>query len=156
MTSILSNKKFLKILYLVVFCELFYLITWSVRHHPHQYVFFNPLYKKFTLYKFELDYWGLSNRSALEFILKDSKKENIKVAAVSWTSLENSLLIMNKNQRKRIEIIYDVKRADYVIDNYRKKKVRSPYKKIINNEFEKIHDLIIDKQIINSIFKKKN
>ena len=63
---------------------------------------------------------------------------------------------MNKNQRKRIEIIYDVKRADYVIDNYRKKKVRSPYKKIINNEFEKIHDLIIDKQIINSIFKKKN
>ena len=98
-----------------------FLIFWSFKNHPHQYVFFNPLYKNFTLKKFELDYWGLSNRSSLEYIIRYSKKDIIKVAAISWTSLDNSLLILKKSKKDKIEVVHDLREADFVIDNYRKK-----------------------------------
>ena len=102
-----------------------------------------------------MDYWGVSNRSALEFILNSTRLDNIKVAAISWTSLENTLLILEKKERDRIKIVHDINEADYLIDNYRKKSIRTSYDKIINDKFEKIHDIVIDKKVINSIFKKK-
>lgn len=152
---VITNQKFLRVVYLIIFFELSFLIIWSIKYHPYQYVFFNPVYQKLTLGKFELDYWGVSNRSALEFILNSTRLDNIKVAAISWTSLENTLLILEKKERDRIKIVHDINEADYLIDNYRKKSIRTSYDKIINDKFEKIHDIVIDKKVINSIFKKK-
>ena len=70
--------------------------------------------------KFQLDYWGISNRSSLEYILK-KEKDKIKVATVSFTLLEDSLRVLDETGRNKISIVHNLKEADYVVDNYRKK-----------------------------------
>ena len=46
-------------------------ITFSmIKHHPFQNVYFNMLAGKEIEKKFEMDYWGLSNKQALDYILK--------------------------------------------------------------------------------------
>ena len=151
----LSNKNIIKFFYIIVSFEIMFLIFWSFKNHPHQYVFFNPLYKNFTLKKFELDYWGLSNRSSLEYIIRYSKKDIIKVAAISWTSLDNSLLILKKSKKDKIKVVHDLREADFVIDNYRKKWDKKIDYTILNEKYKKIFDLVIDERIINTIYERK-
>ena len=45
--------------------------------HPHQYLYFNNIFVKNGLKKFEKDYWGLSNKIVLEEFLKKNKKVKI-------------------------------------------------------------------------------
>ena len=153
--SNLKNKKLINFLYILVLTEMLFLIHWNFKNHPHQYVFFNPFFKSFTSGKFELDYWGLSNRSSLEFIANHSKKDKNKVATISFTSLENSLLILDVKTRNKILIVRDLNQADFVIDNYRKKWDKVDGSEFLNTNFEKIFDLSIDDRIINTVYKKR-
>ena len=57
-----------------------------IKDHPHQNVYFNFLAGKNIQTKFELDYWGLSNKQALEYILKNDSKNIIK-DRLSWTHI---------------------------------------------------------------------
>ena len=104
----------------------------------------------------ELDYWGVSNRSSLEFISKTDNRNKIKIATISFASLENSLRIMNKNDRKKLLIVHDFNHADYAIDSYRKKWSKLPNLKLFKTKFKKIYDLKVDDNIINSIYKGEN
>ena len=57
-----------------------------VRYHPYQNVYFNVLAgrdMKDIKKNFELDYWGLSYREALEYIVKNDKNKSIKITRVS-------------------------------------------------------------------------
>ena len=143
------------ILFLFFFIEISYSCFWIYKYHPHQYVFFNPLFKNYVYEKIELDYWGLTNRSALEFISNSDERNEIKIATVSFTSLENTLYIMNKNDRKKFIVVHDLYRADYVIDNYRKKWNKTPGIDLMEKKFKKIYDLKIDGVIISSIYKEE-
>ena len=42
--------------------------------HPYQNIYFNSLVKNKANKYFEIDYWGLANHEAIEFIIDDSKK----------------------------------------------------------------------------------
>ena len=140
----------------IVFFEMLFLAHWNFKNHPYQNVFFNPVFKSYAKNNFDLDYWGLSNRSALEYIIKYDDKEIIKVSRVSFTSLETSLLILQKEQINRIRIVSDLKKADYVIDNYRKdwKKIKNI--ELLGTKFVKLHDIKVDDIVINTIYKKIN
>ena len=50
---------------------------------------------------FELDYWGLSNKQAFEYILANDSKKIIKIGSAGPISLENSLQILNIYKRKQ-------------------------------------------------------
>jgi len=151
--EVIKISRLKNILFLFFFIELIYSCFWIYKYHPHQYVFFNPLFKNYVYEKIELDYWGLSNRSALEFISNSDERNEIKIATVSFTSLENTLYIMNKNDRKKFIVVHDLYSADYVIDNYRKKWNKTPGIDLMETEFKKIYDLKIDGVIISSIYK---
>ena len=152
------RKKVFKIaIFSIIFFEIFFFCYWNFKHHPYQYVFFNPLFKNLAKNNFDLDYWGLSNKDALEYIIENDSKDVIKVSKISFTSLENSLLIMKKKKVDRIMIVNDLKNADYVTDNYRKKgwgKVENI--ELLETKFVKIHDIIVNNIIINTIYKKMN
>ena len=64
---------------------------------------------------------------------------------------------MKKNDADRIKIVDDIKSADYVTDNYRKKswgKIKNI--ELLEKEFVKVYDIIIDGIVINTIYKRIN
>ena len=156
--NIMFRKKIFKAaVFSIVFFEIFYLGYWNFKNHPYQYVFFNPIFKNYSKNNFDLDYWGMSNKDAIEYILENDNRELIKISRISFTSLENSLLIMQKDKADRVRIINDLENSDYVTNNYRKKswgKIKNI--DLLNAKFIKVHDIVVDNVIINTIYKKMN
>ena len=87
------------------------------RGHPHQCVYFNALVKRPVFGRFELDYWGLSSRAGLEYILDADPSESIPVALANQTGVYN-LLILPPRERARIRIV-PLEEASYYIAHYR-------------------------------------
>ena len=76
--------------------NLTYLVYWNYKFHPHQYVYFNLLFKKNFHQNLDMDYMGLSNRSAIEYIINNNTNYPIKIGTKSFSSLENSSLILTE------------------------------------------------------------
>jgi hypothetical protein len=91
---------------------------WMVRAHPLQNVYFNVFAGADHNSRFELDYWGLANRHALEFLLNYQPAGPIAVAAHSFTPLSFSALILQPNERERLQFEPDKAMPHYLINNY--------------------------------------
>ena len=89
-----------------------------VRAHPYQNVYFNVLAGKDWKSHFDLDYWGLCNRRALEFILEHDSRPAIRVWRGSRMPLEISLHMVEQADRARIQVVRNEAEADYIITNY--------------------------------------
>jgi hypothetical protein len=147
------KKKFFYnfLIFILIFFNLSYNLYWSIKYHPHQYVFFNFISKNYAFKNFDLDWWGISHKSALKFILSESKKEKINVFAEGFTSLKDSYLFLNDNEKKRI-MISNFENADYIID-IKMKRLRAN-NDILNSDFKLISEIIVNNQPISSIYKK--
>ena len=151
---IIKNTIIIKFLFIIVFLELIFLSIWNYKNHPYQFVYFNPIFKSLTKNNFELDYWGISNRSVLEQIFHINEKNDFKVATISYTSLYDSLRILDPKIRGKISIVYDLNDAGYVIDNHRKKWSSTPGEENLEKNFSIIYSLIVDGNVINTVYKK--
>ena len=80
-------------------------------------VYFNHLAGNDVGNKFEIDYWGLSNRTAIEHIAKNDLRNIIKIAGESNTRLQYTFYILNDSIKKRFKIV-NYKEADYIISVY--------------------------------------
>ena len=69
---------------------------------------------------YELDYWGLSNFNALQYLLKNEKSEYIEVGTISFASIEIPMLILNDKDWKKIKPVPAAKKPKYLIDNKNK------------------------------------
>ena len=115
--------------------------------HPYQNIYFNSVFTtlvKNIHKKFEIDYWGLTGKKALENILSLEKNENsVSVAVASYLPLDISKKLLNKNDRKRIKIVgQDYLNADYIYTNFTSevdKKFDNKYE--IPSNFKKIYSL---------------
>lgn len=125
-----------------------------VRTHPYQYAYFNFLAGKNVERNFEVDYWGLSNKQAIEYILS-SESETYKIYAASNMDLYSSKLIFDANEKKKIEIVAKKNEADFIITNRRfwSGDLNASFAKIPDN-FEIFKEIRTDKAIIVSIYKK--
>jgi hypothetical protein len=72
--------------------------------------------------RFELDYWGSSYMNGLEWILKDSKSDTIRLN--HRQPLEYNTLILSKADRRRIIFPDDEATFDYYIEVFRE----NPYR----------------------------
>ena len=149
-------KKKLSYLYLIISIFLIHIVFNMIKDHPYQNTYFNFLAGKNIEQNFELDYWGLSNKQALEYILKKDDQQKINIGSATPISLTNSIMILSQKNRNRINISENNK-ADYIIDNYtnwhgkyKKKQYIIPDNFIINNE------IIVSGKKIVSIYKKIN
>ena len=125
-----------------------------IKDHPYQNVYFNFLSGKNVETKFELDYWGLSNKQALEFILKNDSKPIINIGAAGPISLENSKQILSPLDKNRITISENIK-SDYIIDNYINwygKYKKSRHK--VPNNFKLYKEIFVSGKRIISIYKR--
>lgn len=92
--------------------------VWMVKNHPHQNVYFSIYKDDSVRQKFELDYWGLSYKQGLEFILKDSDKPQIKVYPANLPGRTN-LYMLPPDQRDRLVYVRSMAEADYFLTEYR-------------------------------------
>ena len=125
-----------------------------LKDHPHQNVYFNFIAGKNIETKFELDYWGLSNKQALEYILENDNKDTIRIGAAGPISIENSKQILSSADRYRIIISENIE-SDYIIDNYinwygayKKRRHKIP------NNFKIYKEIFVSGKRIISIYKR--
>jgi hypothetical protein len=116
-----------------------------IRYHPFQNVYFNFLAGNQVRGKFDLDYWGLSYRQALEFIVKNDKRHNIKLATYETIDIVNNATMLNDHDYRRL-LLTDVQHADYFLTNYRLSAQQYEY----SNE---VFSISINETKIMSVFK---
>ena len=122
-------------------------IIWILRNHPYENVYFNFFVKE-PYQQFDLDWWGLSNNEQIKFILENDKRKTVTVMAVSGTSLEATRknMLSNENMKKLI-VVYNIKDANYLINNYINNK------KDYSNIYKKINEISVSGKPINTLYK---
>ena len=112
-----------------------------------------PSQKYFS--KFEKDYWGISNRDALRFILSEDKRDKITIVGVQNSRIDFSLMMLSENEKKRIDLkkFDEVKKAniDYYISHFNDEYDTSYY---INNGYKIFNEIQVNKKNINIVFTK--
>lgn len=116
--------------------------------HPYQNIYFNILAGKNLREKFDLDYWGLSNRQALEFILSTDRRVIVPVWSNNFPKLDVAMKSLSFEGRNRLKVVDQVVDADYVVNNYR----LDPIDYSHNGLFIKIKDIYSDNEIIVTVF----
>jgi hypothetical protein len=94
--------------------------VFMITNHPHQNVYFNQLAgpdMQSVKQNYDMDYWGLSFRSALEYIARTDSSEHILVMASNRTGEWNALMLPPKDQN-RITFVTDIHKAQYYVGNY--------------------------------------
>jgi len=110
-----------RLVYLIVtVVSLGMIATVMIVQHPYQNVFFNkfsgnPLTLKD---RFELDYWGLSYRKALEYLLSIDNGSRIVLYVANYPGIANTYLLP-QSARKRLVFTDNPAQARYFITNFR-------------------------------------
>jgi hypothetical protein len=92
-----------------------------VRDHPHQYVYFNRLAGPSLAAikeQYELDYWGVSCRQGLEFLVRHDAAPTIRVFACSAPAMVNSYLL-TAPERQRLQFVDRPADAAYIVSHFR-------------------------------------
>jgi len=148
-------SKFFKFKYLIYLIMPFIIYTfiWMSKNHPYQYVYFNALVNNIDK-KFELDYWGTSNKDTLTFIVKHDNSKKINIFVNSVSEYYFSSLMLTEKDKKRLNFVDDISKADYLVTNHYYQK-GNPVK--INEDLKKKYKLLnqvtVDNLAINSVYK---
>jgi len=100
-----------------------------IQYHPYQNVYFNGLMdldKESAFKDLDLDYWGLSYRKGLEYILKNDKDEAIKICVANPPGVYNAD-ILHSDERKRLQYMERASGAKYFLTNHRWHREEYPY-----------------------------
>ena len=151
-------SKYFKFKYLLIIIVPFLIYTsyWMFKNHPYQFVYFNKFAGKNVPEKFELDYWGVSNKNSLSYISNIDKRKKINIFIKSVSPYEFSSLILNENDRDRLIFTKDLDEAEFLVTNHY---YQNGNPIIINNKLKKDFDLVkeikVDNLTINSVYRKK-
>ena len=90
-------------------------------NHPYQYAYFNVLTEREDRQLYDTDYWGVSTRDALDYILcHDNSNEMVQI---SWGTDSTRLLLINAynvmpyERGMKIDLVYDYDDAEYIVVN---------------------------------------
>ncbi|MES2179431.1 MAG: glycosyltransferase family 39 protein [Gemmatimonadota bacterium] len=96
-------------------------VSFMYRNHPFEHLYFNRFAGKDMLevkQRYELDYWGLSYRQLLEYIVRSDSSPVIRVHTANFPGMVNSIMLRPADQR-RVRFVPPSEYADYFITNYR-------------------------------------
>lgn len=120
-----NNKKIIVFIFFLSF-----LLIVMIRYHPYQYAYANVLAgpgMNRAKVDSALDYWGLSYKQALEYILRTDKDKTIKICVADITGIFNTSILRPKD-RDRLMYVKNPGEAKYFLTNYRWQKGAYPYK----------------------------
>jgi len=121
---------------------------WMYVAHPMQNVYFNWLAGKNWTGRWEVDYWGLSNRQALQYIANIDERQLIRIWPGSNTPLYYALKVLPEKDRNRLAITSFEDEADYVVTNYHGN--NADYQ--LEKNYRLIKDWLIQDELIYSIY----
>jgi len=127
--------------------------AWMMRAHPYQNVYFNFLVGADWKSKFDVDYWGMSNLNALQYISRADQSPNIKIWPASYLNLRPALTLLDPQDQSRIQLADQKEGADYIMSKYRNSPKISPYIKLC---FDKFYEIKAGNEIIFSVFRSNN
>lgn len=124
-----------------------FLVTgmWVVRNHPYEYVYFNPLFRRYAFSNFDLDYWAMTELECYQYILENDSGENIKV--ISFTPA-CSPDILSEGEPSRMTEVSAWDRAEWVIDD------GSGFEG--QDSFECVKSILVDGHAIRNVWKRKS
>ena len=145
--------------FIIVSLCLVLIVYKMIVYHPYQNIYFNNFFNKNAHEKFEVDYWGLTGKKFLEYILfLEKNKKLIKIGTASFLPLERTTKLLSEKDRKKISIVgQNFQDADYLYTNFISevdKNSNDKYK--IPNNFSKIDEFILNSTIVYQVFKKNN
>jgi hypothetical protein len=124
-----------------------FILVKMIRMHPFQQVYFNALVNKANMeQKYDLDYWGLSYKQALEYLLKTDKSPSIKYYANNLPGKLNKEM-MPFADRSRLQAV-PLEEATYFLTEYRFHPRPYPYR-------TEVYTIRVDGMKIMSVFKIK-
>jgi Dolichyl-phosphate-mannose-protein mannosyltransferase len=99
------SQRYKSVMVSIIVFSIFFVSYSMIRSHPYQNVYFNELVPKgeFLQSLFELDYWGLSYREGLEYILSHDDEDAIRVGGAT-SSVGKNRLILQKADRERLRV----------------------------------------------------
>jgi len=133
-------------------------ITWNivnlVRLHPQQQVYFNPIVTE-PLEQFEQDYWGVSTKQAMDKLLEIIPKDQpSRVFAYDFPAYCNYRMLKQTNGR--LSFVWEQDKANYFIDNFRRKEHIEAYLKRRGPYANPIHIISSQGSPVVGIFKLDN
>jgi hypothetical protein len=104
-------------------------VVFMVNNHPYEYIYFNRLAgDPATLReRFDLDYWGLSYKQAIDYVMAHDKRDYFEMSAVGPPALYVDF-VLPPEQASRVRFS-GMDRADYFLTNYRWHPDDFPYPK---------------------------
>ena len=149
-----SKKLSLRYLIILIAPFLLYTSIWMIKNHPYQFVYFNKFAGENIGNSFDVDYWGVSNKSALTYIVSNDKKDRLKIYVSSNSPYHFSSLLMDKNNRKRLKFVNNVSDADFLVTNHFYQKGNPAFiNQKLKKKFKLFKEFKVDDIIINSIYK---
>lgn len=105
-------------------------VRWMIVNHPHQQVYFNTLAGDGNMLaddgpRFELDYWALSYREGLEYLLERDDSDVIEVATANMPGGLSGRLL-DPADRSRLRFV-ELEDATYLLSNFRFLREYRPY-----------------------------
>jgi len=142
----------------IVLISIIYNLKFLINYHPFQSLYFNSFLSNKTINGFEGDYHGLSSKHFFQKILKNDKREKIKIGVASHTPLQRGLEAFSFDIQSKFEIVgQEYEKADYIYKNNISEvdaKLNKKYE--VPKNFSKIYELKINKLIVYEIFKLKD
>jgi len=149
-----------KLFLLVIFFQCFLNLYFIYKSHPVQNVYFNSIFKNYVKDKLPIDYWGVGNKTTVDYLL--TKDENVKLSVASYSNLFNITSFTKNNKKSYNEnlVIFGTAKkfknnSDYIFTNYfydRNPINIESYR--IPEGFHSYYKLIIDDILVNEVFKK--
>ena len=105
------------------------------KSHPQEHVYANILAghnMEWVKDRGALDYWGLSYKEALDYILENDKRDSIKLRVPNPPGKLNAFLLQPE-EKKRLRYVKDPLKANYILTNYRNDfyRIKFSWKKLI-------------------------
>ena len=104
-------------------------VGFMVVNHPFEHLYFNRFAGRDMMevkQRFEFDYWGLSYRKALEYIVRSDTSRLIRVRVINFPGVMNALMLDDRDRRRLFFTASDAD-ADYFVSNYRFHPQAYPY-----------------------------
>ncbi len=139
---------------LYAFCMASFIASgiWMVKNHPYEGTYFNPVVRKFSVYLFVKDYWRLSTKEILDYIVKDTPEGPLHLWA-DGAKYSCTLYDLNKADRDRItdsDYGYGGP-ADYIVVN----DIFSAMDIQIFPYYDDVYDVMMDGVKLASVFKRQ-
>jgi hypothetical protein len=105
------------ILSLVILASMVNTMNFMIVNHPYQYLYFNRLAgsnMEEIQSNYEMDYWGVSYRKALEYIVQNDPSPLIKIVETT-NSLKYNASLLKPEDRERLYFCYPSEEPNYLV-----------------------------------------